>query len=318
MTAFCSVGQQWHESRVSRRLKRCLLISRVVNTALSGIEAFCPSKAQYQVLTSSVVFLARRMMAASAVRRRSTGAGPHHDEQRGVAFRLASCDAEARVRKTQGGRRRWCKTNPAHHVHLIAALFGRLPAEQHSTLGLNGEITPDANPWAARWMADLRELEPFDDRRDVQRMGSDVRASLFWTANLTADFIAMDVTVLRFQSLSVHVPPWGFQEVAGHSTDLSEEGVPQWRCCLETECEACFGSFKALATHVLRHHRQMVTVSRLVVTNQFPACRAVFGDRNAAHRHLPSPIRRGFCRDRSRYLGQVHIPLSLCCPVCDS
>ena len=60
----------------------------------------------------------------------------------------------------------------------------------------------------------------------------------------------------------------------------------------------------------------METVSRLVVTNQCPACRAIHGDRNVAQRHVLSSIRRGFCRDRSRYLGQVHIPLSLCCPVC--
>ena len=46
MAAFYSVGQLWYESRVSWRLKRCFFISRVVNTAFSGIEAFCPSKAQ--------------------------------------------------------------------------------------------------------------------------------------------------------------------------------------------------------------------------------------------------------------------------------
>ena len=44
MAAFYSVGQLWYESRVSWRLKRCLFISRVVNTALSGIEAFCPQR----------------------------------------------------------------------------------------------------------------------------------------------------------------------------------------------------------------------------------------------------------------------------------
>ena len=52
MATFYSVGQLWYESRVSCRLKRCFFISRVVNTALSGIEAFSPSKAQYQALTS--------------------------------------------------------------------------------------------------------------------------------------------------------------------------------------------------------------------------------------------------------------------------
>ena len=125
-------------------------------------------------------------------------------------------------------RLKWAQTlvqNPAHHVQLIAAFFRRLPAEQHSTLGLNGEITLDVNPWEARWVADLRELEPFDERGVVQRMGSDVRALFFWTAELTADFIAMDVTILRLQSLSVQVPPRGFQEVAGHRTELSEEAV---------------------------------------------------------------------------------------------
>ena len=92
-------------------------------------------------------------------------------------WRLAPCDVEARVR-----RLKWAQApvqNPAHHVQLIAALFGRLPSVQHSTLGLNGEITPDANPWAARWMADLRELEPFDERGVVQRSES----PFFGTAN---------------------------------------------------------------------------------------------------------------------------------------
>ena len=79
-------------------------------------------------------------------------------------------------------RLKWAQAlvqNPAHHVQLIAALFGRLPSVQHSTLGLNREITPDANPWAARWMADLRELEPFDERGVVQRSES----PFFGTAN---------------------------------------------------------------------------------------------------------------------------------------
>ena len=73
MTAFYSVGQLWYESKVSRRLKRCFFIGRVVNTALSGIEPFRPSKAQYQSLTSLVTCLARRVMAGAAARRRDHG-----------------------------------------------------------------------------------------------------------------------------------------------------------------------------------------------------------------------------------------------------
>ena len=148
-------------------------------------------------------------------------------------------------------------------------------------------------------------------------MGKDVRA-LFLDRELADDFAAIDVSVLRLQSLATQVPPWDFRREAGHPTEVSQEGVPMWRCCFDDQCEAKFESFKALATHVLRHHRQMETVSRIVLTNQCLVCLAVYGDRKAAHRHLLSSLRRGSCRDRSRYLGLVHIPQSLRCPVCSA
>ena len=165
----------------------------------------------------------------------------------------------------------------------------------------------DANPWAVRWMADLEELEPYDERGVIQRMGRDVRA-LFLDRELAEDFVAMDVTISRLRSLAVEVPPWDFREEAGHPVELSEEGVPQWKCCFDEQCEARFESFKTLATRVVRHHSQMEVVSRSVITNQCPVCLAVYGNRKAAHRHLLSSLRRGSCRDRSRCLGQVHIP----------
>ena len=117
-------------------------------------------------------------------------------------------------------------------------------------------------------------------------MGRDVRA-LFLDRELAEDFVAMDVTMLRLRSLAVEVPPWDLREEAGHPMELSEEGVPQWRCCFDEQCEARFESFKALATHVLRYHRQMEMVSRSVITNQCPVC---------FHRHLLSSLRRGSCR----------------------
>ena len=217
-------------------------------------------------------------------------------------------------------RLKWAQTlvlDPSHHAQVLAGMFGKLPAEPSSTLGLDGEITPEANPWAVRWMEDLEALQPYDERGVVQRMGKNVRA-LFLDRELAADFVAIAVSVLRLQSLSTQVPPWDFREEVGHPMEVSQGGVPQWRCCFDDQCEAKFESFEALATHVLRHHRQMETVSRLVLANQCPACREVHGDRNAAHRHLLSSLRRGSCRDRSRYLGQVHIPQALCCPVCSA
>ena len=314
MAAFYSVGQLWYESRVSWRLKRCFFISRVVNTALSGNEAFCPSKAQYQALTSLVTCLARTVMAGAAARRGEHGRVRTLTNKEVLRFwKLALCDVEARVRRLKSAQT--LVQDPSHHGQVLTAMFGKLPAEPSSTLGPDGEITPETNPWAVRWMEDLEALQPHDERGVVQRMGKNVRA-LFLDRELAADFVAIDVSVLRLQSLSTQVPPWDFREEVGHPMEVSQEGVPQRRCCYGDQCEAKFESFKALATHVLRHHRQIETVSGLVLTNQCPVCLAVYGDRKAAHRHLLSSLRRGSCRDRSRYLGQVHIPQSLCCPVC--
>ena len=164
MTAFYSVGQLWHESRVSWRLKRCLFISRVVNTALSGIEAFCPSKAQYQALTSLVTCLARRVMVGAAARRGEHGRIRTLTNKEVLhSWKLAPCDVEVRVR-----RLKWAQTlvqEPSHHAQVLSAMFGKLPAEENPTLGPDGEVTPEANPWAVRWMEDLEALVPYDERR---------------------------------------------------------------------------------------------------------------------------------------------------------
>ena len=162
-------------------------------------------------------------------------------------WKLAPCDVEARVR-----RLKWAQTvvqDPAHHTQLITAMFGKLPSEPNPTLGPGGEILPEANPWAVRWMADLEELEPYNERRVIQRVGRDVRA-LYLDRELAEDFVAMDVTILRLRSLAVEVPPCDFRAEAGHPVELSE-GVPQWRCCFDEQCEAWFESFKAFATHVM-------------------------------------------------------------------
>ena len=72
-------------------------------------------------------------------------------------------------------------------------------------------------------MADLEELELYDESGVIQRVVRDVRA-LFLDRKLAEDFVAMDVTILRLRSL------------------VSEEGVPQWRCCFDEQCEARFES----------------------------------------------------------------------------
>ena len=215
-------------------------------------------------------------------------------------WKLALCDVEARVR-----RLRWAQMlvqDPPHHAQLITAMFGKLPSEPNPTLGPGDEILQEANPWAVRWKADLEKLEPYDERGVIQRMGRDVR-DLVLDRELAEDFVSMDVTMLRLRSLAVEVPPWDFREEAGHPMELSEEGVPQCRRCFDEQCEARTESFKALATHVLRHHRQNgggVSIGDHKSVSSLPC--GLWGQKRLI---VIS------CR-------QVHIPLSLRCSICSA
>ena len=145
-------------------------------------------------------------------------------------------------------RLKWAQTlvqDPSHHAQVLTAMFGKLPAEPSSTLGPDGEITPEANPWAVRWMEDLEALQPYDERCVVQRMGKNVRA-LFLDRELAADFVAIDVSVLRLQSLSTQVPPWDFREEVGqpNGSVARRSGVAltisvRRSLSLQGSCDAC-------------------------------------------------------------------------------
>ena len=134
MTVFYSVGQLWYESRISWRLKRCLFISRVVNTALSSIEGVLPpqkhstrrSRRRWSVLREELWRARRR--AEEQVRTMTT-------KEVLCFWRLAPCDVEARVR-----RLKWAQTlvqNLAHHVQLVAAVVWEVAsgAAHHAGFG---------------------------------------------------------------------------------------------------------------------------------------------------------------------------------------
>ena len=124
-----------------------------------------------------------------------------------------------------------------------------------------------------RWMEDLETLQPYDERSVVQRMGKDVRA-LFLDRELAADLSRLTFRCCAFCRC----------RLLGTS---GRKLVTQWKC-RKKECHSggvaltisvrrSLSPLRALATHVLRHHRQMETVSRLVLTNQCPVCLAVYG-----------------------------------------
>ena len=116
-------------------------------------------------------------MAGAAARRRDHGRVRTMSNKEVLPFwKLAPCDVEARVRRLE-----WAQTlaqDPAHHTQLITAMFGKLLSESNPTLGPGGEIASEANQWAVRWMADLEELEPYDERESRSAYGSGREGSL--------------------------------------------------------------------------------------------------------------------------------------------
>ena len=121
-------------------------------------------------------------MAGAAARRGEQGQVRTMTNKEVLRFwKLAPCDVEARVR-----RLKWAQTlvqDPSHPAQVLTAMFGKLPAESSPTLGPDGELSPDANPWAVRWMADLEALEPYDERGVVRRMEKGCESPLLWTVS---------------------------------------------------------------------------------------------------------------------------------------
>eukprot|EP00974_Lingulodinium_polyedra_P051611 4965676-Lingulodinium_polyedra.AAC.1 len=64
--AYYSVAGLWRRGCAPWRWKRCVLICRVVGAALSCIEAFTPSPAQYRRIDLAVAALGRKAMRGKA------------------------------------------------------------------------------------------------------------------------------------------------------------------------------------------------------------------------------------------------------------
>ena len=86
MTAFYSVGQLWYESRVSWRLKRCFFVGRVVNTALSGIEAFLSLESTVPIAYVAGDLSDQEGGGRCSCAKGRTWACSHNDQQGGTAF----------------------------------------------------------------------------------------------------------------------------------------------------------------------------------------------------------------------------------------
>eukprot|EP00959_Pyramimonas_sp_CCMP1952_P240338 5022537-Pyramimonas_sp.AAC.1 len=123
--SFYRLGNFWFQKGAPLRWKRCVLLCNIVNTALSGLEAFLPSPKQLMTLQYAVAALARKAMRGEASwedmegRRRSLSSLAVLDW-----WRIVPIGIELQVR-----RLRWFQARlrrPAAHAQYLAALLGTM------------------------------------------------------------------------------------------------------------------------------------------------------------------------------------------------
>eukprot|EP00959_Pyramimonas_sp_CCMP1952_P212499 4446093-Pyramimonas_sp.AAC.1 len=128
--AWYQMGGFWTLRGVPHRLRRCLLISKIYNVALSGVEAFLPSVQQVQRLQHVVAQYARKAMLGQAV---DWTSGVHPKSLSSAAvlrwWRLVPLDLEIRIRRL----RLWQSVSkvPGAHRQLLACLFGAFGSDHY-------------------------------------------------------------------------------------------------------------------------------------------------------------------------------------------
>ena len=130
---------------------------------------------------------------------------------------------------------------------------------------------------------DLRELEPFDERGVVLRMGGDANA-LFYGSNS--------------QQTSV---PWMSRHAFNHWRDTSRncpKKVPQWRAVLRRNVK--LRVVQGLGDERVETPQRNGDIAQLVVRSLVTETRLIV---TCCHQFVVG--------DRTRHLFQLHIPLSL-------
>eukprot|EP00959_Pyramimonas_sp_CCMP1952_P223769 4678715-Pyramimonas_sp.AAC.1 len=127
--AFFRLGRSWYQKGVPHRWERCIFLCHVLNTGLSGVEAFVLTASQLRTLELAVAGLARRAMRGEATWEDEDGQIRSMTTEEVMRWwRLVPIASELRVR-----RLRWlqaCVRRPGAHKQMIAAVFGSVSYEE--------------------------------------------------------------------------------------------------------------------------------------------------------------------------------------------
>ena len=314
--AYSRLGAFWVQENVPWRWRRSVFLGTVVNTALAGIEAFLPSKAQYDKLSMLVAQLGRRSMLGKACWQGSAHKHCMTWQEVLTYWQIAPMHTEAKIR-----RLRWYQVmveHPKDFVQVFAAIFGQMRAEVGPTSLVGGYLSKDANPWAKRFLVDILSMgDGMESAENLVEALEKCPLRLFSRSELGEEFCSLDVGELRNRCFRASVPPPGFRPVVGDVGEAAVQCDGAYICGVE-ECGAVFRDRQGVLDHIMSAHGWRCLANLLTHSNACVICSETFSSQYAAARHLARAIDKGKCPPRVQTsLLPLALPADLQCRLCE-
>ena len=201
------MGSFWSAARIPWRWKRTVLLGRVVNSAFSSVEAFLPTKRQYDTLDAAIASLARIAMRGRACTWNEDGTVRSLTNAEVLAhWKIARAEVELRVRRLMWLQQAAKDRN--NNAQLFAAIFGTISGQAMQTVADDGSLSSQANPWAKRAQEDVNQLINCSEEAQslLETAGPHIVAWLK-DPNFREDFYNIDVSILRAKEFRTNIPP---------------------------------------------------------------------------------------------------------------
>ena len=309
------LGKQTTLKRMPYKLERTLLIGKVLNVAVSGVEAHTLTAGDDDALQKPVTKILREAMGKKAVTLEWNDASNKYEVvsqiPNDVVHKYWKVPTIRTVLVTR--RIRMCQSmaaTPEDCVLPMAAAFGQLQGEIQAGIAppvVDGYITTTAFAWAKQFVQDMQVWCTADEHIDAVMANVQYRFfKVFENADLKQDSLAGDPTIIQAYEMSNMIP---------HTQDPAdlgfEEQNPPTSCYRYTcpQCAAAFPTHKQLRAHESAKHDIRVVASLLTPTNACPACLTVFASRRSAIQHAGNTLLHGHCtKRRTHNLAIVRTP----------
>ena len=312
--AFNSSGSFWTQPGVPKRWKRCMLVCKVQNAALTCLVPFLLTDVQCKRLDKAIAACGRVALMGKAYCEKGEVKSCMSTGEILKDWRLAPCATELQVRRI-----RWMQSwaaSPQENEQVLATMFGKMEAESCNTVDEEGRLTADAHPWALWAMADLRAMADMDDAILFLEAVQDRIARVFSDRDLAEWFCSIDATALRAKAIITEISQEAEQ---GHKEEEGAlEGEEGGYRCAFGDCGRWFSDLTTAFSHIRKKHGVRALAHVITTTNTCIVCRQVFATKEMAGRHLALSLRRGYCgKDRTRTLQGLMDPGSLQCGACE-